>query len=181
MIQHPLRFFFLIRHSTPSLWYNIRIVSSCWYVTVQRLWYNVLVVSSCWYVTVRRHYDTTSSSFRHADTSQYAVTMIQRPRRFFLLIRHSTPSLWYNVLVVSSVWYVTVRHQFDTKLASFLLANMSQYAVTLIQRRGRFFCLIRHSTASLWYNVLVESSCWYVTVRRHYDTTSGSFLLSDTS
>ena len=162
LIQRPRRFFLLIRHSTPSLWYNVLVVSSCWYVTVRRHYdttSGLFLLSNTSQYSV---FDTTSSSFLLADTSQYAVTMMQRPRRFFLLIRHSTPSLWYNVLVVSSVWYVTVRHHFDIKLASFLLSDASQYAVTMIQRR-------------------VVSSVWYVTVRNHFDTKLASFLLADTS
>ena len=158
MTQHPLRFFFLKRHSTPSLWHNIRFVSSFWYVTV------------------RRHYNTTSALFLLSDTSQFAVTLIPNWRRLLFLIRYSTPPLWYKIGVVSSCWNVTVQRHFDTTSSSFLLADTSQYAVTMTQRRGRFFCLIRHSTASLWYNVLVVSSCWYVTVRRHYDTDRKSIV-----
>ena len=132
-------------------------------------------------VAVRRNYDTASASFLLSETSQYAVTMIQRPRRFFFLIRHSTQSLWYNVRVVSSFWYLTVHRHYVTTSGLCLLSDTSQYTVTLLQRRGRFFFLIRYSTPSQWYNVGVVSFVWYVTLRSHYDTTLTSFILSNTS
>ena len=163
MIQRLHCLFFPVRHSTTSLWYN------------------VYIVRSFRYVTVHRHYDTTSTLFVLSGTSQYIVTMIQRPHCLFFPVRPSTSSLWYNDRIVCSFRYVTVHRHYDTTSALFVLSGTSQYNLTMIQRLHCLFFPVRHSTTSLWYNVYIVCSFRYVTVHRHYDTTSALFVLSGTS
>ena len=219
MIQLLHCLFFPVRHSTTSLWYNVHIVCSFRYVTVNRhydttftlfvlsstaqytvttikrlhclfypvrhstpsLWYNFYIVRSFRYVTVHRQYDTTSTMFVLSGTSQYTVTMIQLLHCLFYPIRHSIKSLWYKVYIVCSIRYVTVHRHYDTTFTLFVLSSTAQYTVTTIQRLHCSFYPVRHSTPSLWYNFCIVCSFRYVTVQRHYDTTSTLFVLSGTS
>ena len=192
MKQRPPYLFFPVRHSTPSLWNNVR------------------HICSFRYVTVHRHYETTSAVFVLSGTSQYTVTMKQRPPYLFFPVRHSTPSLWNSVrrfcsfgtsqytvtmkqrrpylLILEchttpSLWnnvgricwfrYVIVHRLFETTSVVFaVLVCMSQYTVTMKQRPPYLLILECHSTPSLWNNV--RRICWfrYVTVHRLYETTS---------
>jgi len=79
-------------------------------------------------------------------TSQYIVTMIQRPHCSFFPVRHSTPSLWYNVYIVRFFRYVTVHRHYDTTSTLFVLSGTSQYIDTMIQCLHCSFLTVYHST-----------------------------------
>ena len=142
---------------------------------------DVGLVCSFRYVTVHRHYETTSTVFVISGTSQYTVTMKQRPTYLFFPIRHSTPSLWNNVHRLCSFQYVIVHRHYETTSVVFVLSGTSQYTVTMKQRPPYLFFPVRHSTPSLWNNVRRICPFRYVTVHRHYETTSAVNVLSDTS
>ena len=160
MIQRSHCFNLPICHNMPSLWYNVRIVSTFRYVTI------------C------RHYDATFTLFQPSETSQYAVTiyMIQRSHCV-----NNMPSLWYNVRIVPTFRDVIVCHHFDTTFTLFQPSEMSQYAVTMIQRSHCVNLPRRHSMPSLWYNIHIGSTFRDVTICRHYDTTFALCQPSDTS
>ena len=181
MIQRLHCLFYPVRHSTPHYDTTSALFVLSGTSQYTSLWYNVYIVCSIRYVTVHRHYYKTSTLFVLSGTSQYNLTMIQRLQCVFYPVRHSTQSLWYNVCIVRSIRYVTVHRHYDITSALFVLSGTSQYKLTMIQRLHCSFYPLRHSTSSIWYNVCIVRSCRYVTVQRHYDTTSVLFVLSGTS
>ena len=151
------------RHNMPSLWYNVRIVSTFRDVTI------------C------RHFNTTFALCQHSATSQYAVTMIQRSHCAKLPRRHNMPSLWYNVRIVPIFRDVTICRHYDTTFALFQPSETSQYAVTMIQRSHCFNLPRGHNMPSFWYNVRFVPTFRDVTICRHYYTTFALCQPSETS
>ena len=103
MLQRQYCLFFLYRHKTPLLCYNVNIVCSSYFVIK------------------RRCYATTSTVFVLSISSPNAVVMLQRQYCLFFLFPHKTPWLCYNVNSVGSSYFVIKRRCHATPSILFVL------------------------------------------------------------
>ena len=155
-----------VRHSTPSVRYNVHIFERH---SILSLLYNICIV---WlsqytitmiqrpcrlYVTLCRHYDTTSAmSVRHSMPSPcFFVFKPSYCTTWVLCYRHSSPSSWYvwgdvtqwvsdshkfepHKAPVASLIVLSVPHSMSSLLYNVRIMYTSRYAVTSIQRPHYF-------------------------------------------
>ena len=126
--------FYLVSHSSTSLWNKVHFVSSFRYVIVgcNHDTTPALFCFIFWYVTLRRHNDTTSALLLLSGKSQYAVTMIQGPPCFMVTALIDCEITLEPVSGTNQYWAMNVKFR-DIQLSTALsIRALQQYFYILI-------------------------------------------------